>query len=111
MNTDELETFSKIEVENQDFKVEVVVKDDKPKLSAAERLYERHLINVKRYQHKNPEKMKLKAKTYMVNLKKDKEKYELFLEKRRNYYIDVVKPKKENKLVEAHEALPTTLVI
>ena len=111
MNTDELETFSKIEVENQDFKVEVVVKDDKPKLSAAERLYERHLINVKKYQHKNPEKMKLKAKTYMVNLKKDKEKYELFLEKRRNYYIDVVKPKKENKLVEAHEALPTTLVI
>ena len=111
MNTDELETFSKIEVENQDFKVEVVVKDDKPKLSAAERLYERHLINVKKYQHKNPEKMKLKAKTYMVNLKKDKEKYELFLEKRRNYYIDIVKPKKENKLVEAHEALPTTLVI
>ena len=111
MNTDELETFSKIEVENQDFKVEVVVKDDKPKLSAAERLYERHLINVKKYQHKNPEKMKLKAKTYMVNLKKDKEKYELFLEKRRNYYIDVVKPKKEKQLIEAHEALDTTLVI
>ena len=111
MNTNELKTFSKIEVENQDFEVKVVVKDDKPKLSAAEKLYKRHLINVKKYQHKNPEKMKLKAKTYMVNLKKDKEKYELFLEKRRNYYIDVVKPKKENKLVEAHEALPTTLVI
>ena len=111
MNTNELKTFSKIEVKNQDFKVEVVVKDDKPKLSAAERLYERHLINVKKYQHKNPEKMKMKAKTYMVNLKKDKQKYELFLEKRRNYYINVVKPKKENKLVEAHEALPTTLVI
>ena len=111
MNTDEVKTFSKIEFENKDFQVEVVVNDDKPKLSAAERLYERHLINVKKYQHKNPEKMKLKAKTYMVNLKKDKGKYELFLEKRRNYYIDVVKPKKEKKLVEAHEALPTTLVI
>ena len=36
---------------------------------------------------------------------------ELFLEKRRNYYINVVKPKKEKKLVEAHDALPTTLVI
>ena len=111
MNTDEVKTFSKIEFENKDFQVEVVINDDKPKLSAAERLYERHLINVKKYQHKNPEKMKLKAKTYMVNLKKDKGKYELFLEKRRNYYIDVVKPKKEKKLVEAHEALPTTLVI
>mgnify|MGYP003643967901 CR=1 FL=1 len=111
MKTNEVNTFSKIEVENRDFEVEVVVNDDKPKLSAAERLYERHLINVKKYQHKNPEKMKLKAKTYMVNLKKDKEKYELFLEKRRNYYINVVKPKKEKKLVEAHDALPTTLVI
>tara|TARA_R110001606_G_scaffold374580_1_gene532423 strand:+ start:170 stop:505 length:336 start_codon:yes stop_codon:yes gene_type:complete len=111
MNTDEVKTFSKIEFENKDFQVEVVINDDKPKLSAAERLYERHLINVKKYQHKNPEKMKLKAKTYMVNLKKDKGKYELFLEKRRNYYIDVVKPKKEKKLVEAHEALDTTLVI
>lgn len=111
MNTDEVKTFSKIEFENKDFQVEVVVNDDKPKLSAAERLYERHLINVKKYQHKNPEKMKLKAKTYMVNLKKDKGKYELFLEKRRNYYINVVKPKKEKKLVEAHDALPTTLVI
>ena len=42
MNTDEVKTFSKIEVENRDFEVEVGVKDDKPKLSAAERLYERH---------------------------------------------------------------------
>ena len=57
--------------------VQVVVNDDKPKLSAAERLYERHLINVKKYQHKNPEKMKLKAKRYMEELKKDKEKYDL----------------------------------
>ena len=45
MNTDEVKTFSQNEVENKDFQVEVVVNDDKPKLSAAERLYERHLIN------------------------------------------------------------------
>ena len=62
MNADEVKTFSKNEFENKDFQVEVVVKDENPKLSAAERLYERHLINVKKYQHKNPEKMKLKAK-------------------------------------------------
>jgi hypothetical protein len=47
----------------------------------------------------------------MENLKKDTEKYELFLEKRRNYYCDVLKPKKQKKLEAAHEALPTTLVI
>ena len=115
MNTDEVKTFSEnaedtLQNQNQN-QVQVVVNDDKPKLSAAERLYERHLINVKKYQHKNPEKMKLKAKRYMEELKKDKEKYDLFLEKRRDYYINVVKPKKEKKIVEAHEALPTTLVI
>ena len=55
--------------------------------------------------------MKLKAKTYMENLKKDTKKYELFLEKRRNYYLDVIKPRKQKKLEEAHEALSTTLVI
>ena len=114
MNTDEVKTCSenaKDPLQNKDFAVEVVVNDDKPKLSAAERLYERHLINVKKYQHKNPEKMKLKAKRYMEELKKDKEKYDLFLEKRRDYYTNVVKPKKEKKIVAAHEALPTTLVI
>jgi len=82
-----------------------------PCLSAAEKMYQRHLTNVKRYQHKNSERMKLKAKTYMENLKKDTKKYELFLEKRRNYYLDVIKPRKQKKLEEAHEALSTTLVI
>ena len=86
MNTDEVKTFSEnaedtLQNQNQ---VKVVVNDDKPKLSAAERLYERHLINVKKYQHKNPEKMKLKAKRYMEELKKDKEKYDLFLKVHRN---------------------------
>ena len=47
-NTEEVKTFSENAedtLQNQDFQVEVVVNDDKPKLSAAERLYERHLIN------------------------------------------------------------------
>ena len=89
MKTDELKTFSKNAegtVENNDIEVVVV----SPRLSAAEKMYQRHLTNVKRYQHKNSERMKLKAKTYMENLKKDTVKYELFLEKRRNYYIDVI---------------------
>tara|TARA_R110000803_G_scaffold146702_1_gene212422 strand:- start:113 stop:445 length:333 start_codon:yes stop_codon:yes gene_type:complete len=110
MDIDDLKTFSENaenEVQNE---VQTITKEE-PKLSAAEKMYSRHLTNVKRYQHKNPEKMKLKAKRYMENLKKDTGKYILFLEKRRNYYLDVIKPKKEKKLEEAHEALPTTLVI
>jgi len=108
MNTDEMETFSKIE---PNFQIEYNDPPPVKLVTAAERLYERHLINVKKYQHKNPVKMKLKAKRYMEELKKDKEKYEIFLEKRRDYYINVVKPKREKKLAEAHEALSTTLVI
>ena len=64
-------------------------------LSPAEKLYQSHLINVKNYQRRNPEKMKAKAKQYMNKLKEDPEKYEIFLEKRRDYYNNVVKPKKE----------------
>ena len=52
MKTDELKTFSKNAegtVENNDIEVVVV----SPCLSAAEKMYKRHLTNVKRYQHKN----------------------------------------------------------
>jgi len=63
-------------------------------LSPAEKLYQNHLANVKRYQRKNPEKMAAKAKKYMEKLKSDPEKYAEFLEKRRKYYNEVTKPKK-----------------
>ena len=81
------------------------------KISAAERMYSQHLCNVKKYQRKNPEKMKEKSKRYMVKLKEDKIRYGEYLDKRRNYYNAVLKPNKENKVVEAHEKLNTTLVI
>jgi len=82
-----------------------------PNISAAERMYSKHLCNVKKYQRNNPEKMKEKSKRYMGKLKEDKTRYGEYLEKRRIYYNAVLKPNKENKLVEAHETLPTTLVI
>ena len=90
---------------------EVMVAPEPEKLSAAERMYSKHLRNVKKYQRNNPEKIKVKSKRYMVKLKEDKERYAAYLEKRRTYYNDVLKPKKEKKQVDAHEALPTTLVI
>jgi len=105
MNTDEVNTFSNNStMETNDSPPAKVV-------TAAERLYERHLINVKRYQHKNPEKMRAKAKRYMDEIKKDEEKYKIYLEKRRDYYYEVTKPRKQKRLEEAHEALKTTLVI
>ena len=101
----------KSDSENLEFKLKMVDGGDTRPLSSAEKMYKRHLTNVKKYQHKNPEKMKEKAKRYMQKLKMDTVKYEVFLEKRRNYYLNVVKPKKQKLLEEAHEALPTTLVI
>ena len=55
--------------------------------------------------------MKEKAKRYMQKLKMGTVEYEVFLVKRRNYYLNVAKPKKQKLLEEAHEALPTTSVI
>ena len=60
-----------------------------------------HAENVKRYQAKNKEKMRLKSSRYMQKLVADTDRYEEYLEKRRNYYHSVVKPKREaNKVYE-----------
>ena len=55
--------------------------------------------------------MREKSKRYMVKLKNDETKYSKYLEKRHIYYKDVLKPKKQKVKEDAHEALPTTLVI
>ena len=44
---------------------------DTTRLSAAEKMCNRHLNNEKKYQYENPEKMKEKAKGYMQKLKND----------------------------------------
>ena len=92
-------------------KEEVKEEPETAKISAAERMYTKHLRNVKKYQQNNPEKIKVKSKRYMVKLKEDKERYAAYLKKRRIYYSNVLKPNKEKKQEEAHESLPTTLVI
>jgi len=44
-------------------------------------------------------------------MREEPERYEKFLEKRRNYYKDVLKQRKEQREIARFEALPTTLVI
>lgn len=67
-------------------------------LSAAEKHYIRHLKTVSDYQKRNPEKMREKNKSYMKKMKNDDpQKYQEFLEKRRKYYSEVVKPKNGKK--------------
>jgi hypothetical protein len=58
--------------------------------------YEKHLKRVSDYQKANPTKCREKCKRYNDKLKTDNpEKYAEMLEKKRQYYIHVRKPKME----------------
>lgn len=63
-------------------------------LSPAEKYYRNHLKNVSNYQKRNPEKMREKNKKHNDKIKiEDPDKYQARLERSRNYYKNVVKPK------------------
>lgn len=64
-------------------------------MTPAERLYKSHLKAVSNYQKKNPEKMKEKCKKYNDKIRADPEKLEELKRKKREYYLNVVKPKNE----------------
>lgn len=65
-------------------------------LTPAERMYSNHLKNVKTYQQKNPEKMREKCKKYNDKIKiENPEKYQEMLNKKKEYYINVKKPRIE----------------
>jgi hypothetical protein len=69
--------------------------NNKEILTPAERLYRNHLKNVRAYRLKYPEKIKEKNKTYFNKLKTENgDMYKSILKRRRDYYLDVVKPKK-----------------
>lgn len=65
-------------------------------LTPAEKMYRNHLKNVKTYQQKNPEKMREKCKKYNEKIKMENpEKYQEVLTKKKEYYINVRKPRIE----------------
>ena len=67
-------------------------------LTPAERVYAQMKKAVSRYQKKNPEKCRLKNKTYMKNMKDNKpDEYALFLEAKKQYYLTITKPKNQEK--------------
>jgi hypothetical protein len=74
--------------------------DEISNISPAERFYQRHLMYVKKYQQENKEKTAEKCKRYMEKVKAERpEKYEEIKQKRKDYYNNVVKPKKNaNKI-------------
>ena len=69
-------------------------------LSPAERYYRNHLKNVITYQKKNPEKMREKCKKYSDKLKEENpEKYQVMLDRKKLYYINTIKPKRERDTI------------
>ena len=80
-------------------------------LTPAEKMYEKHKQNVRKYSKRNPAMVKEKAKRYNDKLMNDPERHKAHLEKRRLYYSTILKPRKVELLEAIHEAKPTTLVI
>jgi len=63
--------------------------------TSAEKYYEKHLENVRKYQRAHKDEMRAKCKNYQKRLKEERpEDYALYLEKKRQYYNDVLKPKR-----------------
>jgi len=57
--------------------------------------YDKHLKRVSEYQKLHPDKCKEKCKKYNEKLKADPEKYKSMLERKKQYYLTVRKPKLE----------------
>ena len=63
-------------------------------MTPAERMYKNHLKNVRKYQQKNPEKMREKSKKYNEKIKEEKpDEYKEMLMKKREYYLNIRKPR------------------
>ena len=71
-------------------------------LSPAERMYQNHLKNVAKYQRSNPVKLREKQSRYLAKLRSEPERHKEFLQKRREYYQNVLKPRKEGTEIEVH---------
>lgn len=57
--------------------------------------HDKHLKRVSAYQKANPDKCRDKCKKYHERLKEDPEKYAALLQKKKEYYLNVRKPKIE----------------
>ena len=77
-------------------------------MTPAERMYRNHLRNVKKYQQKNPEKVREKNKRFNDKLKNEKpDEYKEMLLNKKRYYEEVRKPRIQHlrELKKINEAL------
>ena len=63
-----------------------------------EEYYLKHRQSIKKWQQKNPEKVRQYALEYQHKMKKENpDLYEAMLKRKKEYYINVVKPRNEKK--------------
>jgi hypothetical protein len=75
-------------------------------MSPAEKMYSSHLNNVRNYQKRNPEKMREKCNAYNRKLKEtNPEKYNELLQKQKEYYKNVRKPRMQLKKLQLLETV------
>jgi hypothetical protein len=62
-------------------------------LSVAERYYLSHKKSMSEYQKRNKDKIKEKNKKYLERISEDPERRKTYLDKKREYYLKITKPK------------------
>jgi hypothetical protein len=74
-------------------------------LTPAERFYKKHLERVSAYQKQNPEKCREKCKKYNERIREtDPDRYNAVLQQKKDYYLNVRKPKLEALRAEKKQA-------
>jgi hypothetical protein len=68
-------------------------KQNTNELSPAEKYYLSHKKSMKEYQERNRDKIKANNKAYLEALKLDPERRQKYLDKKKEYYYKVIKPK------------------
>jgi len=78
-------------------------------LSPAERYYLSHKKHMREYQERNRDKIKENNKAYLEALKLDPERRQKYLDKKKEYYYNVIKPKLGEKKRKQNELENTDL--
>jgi hypothetical protein len=69
-------------------------------LSVAERYYLAHKKRMGEYQKRNKDKVNERNRLYLEKIKEDPERRKAYLEKKREYYFNKTKPKRQQEQME-----------
>jgi hypothetical protein len=67
--------------------------ENKTELTVAERYYLSHKKSMSEYQKRNKDKVNERNRLYLEKIKEDPERRKAYLDKKREYYLNITKPK------------------